>query len=180
MTTSWCWELELSLRIRHKTNNQTTPLLLAPQQNKSVIACRSISIKSIKEVHIRMNHNMRFPKMWYVRYAKAQNSLRTCTLWSEPLLIALIFDAWKATTTFRVSILKGRSTDSPASFNVKMAYMYYRKSHIANWRGDMRESKLQCYGSEVRMLLSQNRSNWIKWINNITKRRKKMKKKLEY
>ena len=29
--------------------------------------------------------------MWYVQPAKAQISLRICTVWSEPLLVALIF-----------------------------------------------------------------------------------------
>ena len=44
-----------------------------------------------------MNRNMRFPTPWYVRPAKAQNSLCICTVWSDILLVARIFyDCWKS------------------------------------------------------------------------------------
>ena len=35
-----------------------------------------------------MSRNLTFPTMWYVRPAKAQTSLRTRTVLSEPLLVA--------------------------------------------------------------------------------------------
>ena len=40
---------------------------------------------------------MRFPTMWYVRPAKAQTSLRIHAVWSEYLLVALIFYDYQAT-----------------------------------------------------------------------------------
>ena len=62
--------------------------------------------------HVRsslyMNHNMRFPAIWYVRPAKAQTSLRIRAVWSEPLLVAWIFYEYWATdwTSFEVPKLK--------------------------------------------------------------------------
>ena len=38
-----------------------------------------------------MSRDMRFPKMWYVRPAKAQTSLRIPAVWSEHLLVTWIF-----------------------------------------------------------------------------------------
>ena len=52
---------------------------------------------------------MRFPAMWYVRPTKAQTSQRIRAVWSEPLLVALIFYDCQATakkTSFGVSKLK--------------------------------------------------------------------------
>ena len=51
-----------------------------------------------------------FQKMWYVRPAKAQTRLRIRAVWSEPLIVAWIFYACKATdwTPFRISKLKRR------------------------------------------------------------------------
>ena len=53
---------------------------------------------------------MRFLTMWYVRPAKPQISLRIRAVWSEPLLIAWVFNDCKATdwTPFGVSKLKRR------------------------------------------------------------------------
>ena len=42
----------LMLGVKILLANMSTPVLLAPKQNKSVIAGRSISLKSSKEVHI--------------------------------------------------------------------------------------------------------------------------------
>ena len=39
-----------------------------------------------------LSHGMRFPTMWYVWPAKAQTSLCIRIVWSEPLLVAWIFD----------------------------------------------------------------------------------------
>ena len=41
---------------------------------------------------IHMSRDMRFPTMWYIRPAKAKTSLRIRTVWSEPLLVAWLFD----------------------------------------------------------------------------------------
>ena len=38
-----------------------------------------------------LNRGMEFQTMWYVRPAKPQISLRICAVWSEPLLVALIY-----------------------------------------------------------------------------------------
>ena len=48
--------------------------------------------------------------MWYVRPGKAQTSLRICSVWSEPLLVAWMFYDSKATdrTSFGVAKLKMR------------------------------------------------------------------------
>ena len=43
---------------------------------------------AVLEVKIKMSRDMRFPTMWYVQTAKAQTSLRTRAVWSEPLLVA--------------------------------------------------------------------------------------------
>ena len=57
-----------------------------------------------------MSRDMRFTTMWYVRPAQLQISLRICTVWSEPLLVACIFYECSATdwTLFGVSKLKRR------------------------------------------------------------------------
>ena len=39
-----------------------------------------------------MSSGIRFPTMWYVRPAKPQISLQICAVWSEPLLVACIFN----------------------------------------------------------------------------------------
>ena len=39
-----------------------------------------------------MSSNIRFPTMWHVLPAKAQTSLRKCAVWSEPLLVACLFN----------------------------------------------------------------------------------------
>ena len=56
------------------------------------------------------SRDMRFPKIWYVRPAKAQTSLRIRAVWSELLLVAWIFyECWAADwTPFRISKLKIR------------------------------------------------------------------------
>ena len=53
---------------------------------------------------------MRFPTTWCMRPAKAQTSLRIRAVWSEPLLVAWLCYASKATdrTSFGVSKLKRR------------------------------------------------------------------------
>ena len=38
--------------------------------------------------HIKSEHDMRFPAMWYVQPTKVQISLRKRAVWSETLLIA--------------------------------------------------------------------------------------------
>ena len=57
-----------------------------------------------------MSYDMRLPTMWYVRPAKPQISLRIRAVWSEPLLVALIFYGCLAAdwTSFGVSKLKRR------------------------------------------------------------------------
>ena len=45
--------------------------------------------KKARKTH--MSRDMRFQTMWYVRPAQAQTSLRIHAVWSEPLLVALIF-----------------------------------------------------------------------------------------
>ena len=40
---------------------------------------------------VYMSRDMRFPTLWYTRPAKAQISLRVRAVWSEPLLVPLIF-----------------------------------------------------------------------------------------
>ena len=57
--------------------------------------------------------DMRFPTMWYVGPAKPQISLRICTVWSEPLLVAWIFyECWATDWTSNwVYNLKGGCTD---------------------------------------------------------------------
>ena len=57
-----------------------------------------------------MSQCMRFPTTCYVRPVKAQISLRIRAVWSEPLLVALIFHKCYATdwTWFGVSKLKRR------------------------------------------------------------------------
>ena len=57
-----------------------------------------------------LSSGMRFPTMWYVLPAKPQISLRLCTVWSEPLLVACIFFECLATdiTTFGDSKLQRR------------------------------------------------------------------------
>ena len=59
-----------------------TVLDLSDQEN----LCRLRYIFMIKRIIMR--RDMRFPAIWYVRTAKAQTSLRTCAVWSEPLLVA--------------------------------------------------------------------------------------------
>ena len=60
--------------------------------------------------NLYMSRVLRFPTMWYVRPAKPQISLRISAVWSEPLLVALIFHECQATdwTSFGVSKLKRR------------------------------------------------------------------------
>ena len=57
-----------------------------------------------------LSRDMRFPKMWYVRPAKAQTSLRIRPVWSEPLQVGWIINECSATgwTAFGVSKLKRR------------------------------------------------------------------------
>ena len=57
-----------------------------------------------------VTRDMRFPTMWYVRLAKPQISLRIRAVWSEPLLVAWIFnECWAIdSTSFGVSKLKIR------------------------------------------------------------------------
>ena len=38
-----------------------------------------------------MRPTMSFPTMWYVQPAKAQTSLRLCTVWSKPFLVTWLF-----------------------------------------------------------------------------------------
>ena len=59
---------------------------------------------------LHLSCNMRYPSMWYVRPAKSQISLRICAVWSEPFLVARIFNECQATgrTSLGVSNLKGR------------------------------------------------------------------------
>ena len=54
--------------------------------------------------------DLRFPTMWYVRPAKPQISLRIRAVWSEPFLVAWIFNECKFTdwTSFGISKLKRR------------------------------------------------------------------------
>ena len=61
-----------------------------------------------KIIYTLMSRNMRFHSIWYVWPAKAQTSLYICAVWSEPLLVAWIFNDIKATdrTSFRVSKLE--------------------------------------------------------------------------
>ena len=57
---------------------------------------------------------MRFPTMWYVRPAKAQTSLRTRAVWSEPLLVAwLFYDSWLLTEHHLEFISIKVSSESP-------------------------------------------------------------------
>ena len=64
----------------------------------------------IENACLQMSRDTRFPTMWYVRPAKAQNSLRIREYWSEPLLDAWIFYECKVTDwpSFGVSMLKRR------------------------------------------------------------------------
>ena len=48
-----------------------------------------IGMSKVNEQHL--SPKMRFPIMWYVRPARPQISLRIRAVWSEPLLVALIF-----------------------------------------------------------------------------------------
>ena len=59
---------------------------------------------------LHLSCNMRPPSMWYVRPAKSQISLRICAVWSEPFLVARIFNECQATgrTPPGASNLKGR------------------------------------------------------------------------
>ena len=50
-------------------------------------------LKRIK-YKVELSHDMRFPTMWYVWPAKAQTSMRIRAVWSEPLLVAWIFNEW--------------------------------------------------------------------------------------
>ena len=57
-----------------------------------------------------LSSDIRFSTLWHVWPAKAQTSLRICTVWSEPLLVAWIFYECKPTdwTAFGVSQFKRR------------------------------------------------------------------------
>ena len=49
------------------------------------------SLSRISHVYTLMSRGMIFPTMWNVRPAEPQISLRICTVWSAPLLVAWIF-----------------------------------------------------------------------------------------
>ena len=72
------------------------------------------STATCKKDRPQMSRDKRFPTMWYVRPATTQISLPEHAVWSEPLLVALIFYACYATvwTSFGVSKLKGGCTGS--------------------------------------------------------------------
>ena len=53
---------------------------------------RVVLFESKPPSHTHMSHDLRFPITWYVRHAKPQISLRICAVWSEPLLIAWIYN----------------------------------------------------------------------------------------
>ena len=74
---------------------------------------------------------MRFPTMWYVRPAKPQISLRICTVWSEPLLVAWIFMTVKLLTEHHLEFLglTGGFSGLSESTLVKMPHCW--KSHVA-------------------------------------------------
>ena len=76
------------------------------------------------------SHDTRFPKMWYVRPAKAQTSLRIRTDWSEPLLSLKYSMTVKLLTEHHLEFLslKGGWTGSSESTLVKMPH--YWKSHV--------------------------------------------------
>ena len=80
---------------------------------------------------LQLSHDIRFPTMWYVQPAKAQTSLRICTVWSEPLLVAWIFFYSKSTywtLILEFLSLKGGCTGSSESTDVKMPHC--GKSHV--------------------------------------------------
>ena len=71
----------------------------------------SVSLSIIVPIPASLSLNdlcqcMRFPTMWYVRPAKPQISLRICTVWSEPLLVAWVFYYCEATDWTPFGIFK--------------------------------------------------------------------------
>ena len=76
---------------------------------------------------------MRFPTMWYVWPAKAHISLRMCTVWSEPLLVALTLYVKLLTrhhleflslTCQNATLLEITFHGSNVYFNCKMCYIW--------------------------------------------------------
>ena len=63
-----------------------------------------------KRIRWQMSRDMRFPKMWHVRPAKAEMSLRIRAVWSEHLLVAwILYDCWATDrTVFGAAKLKRR------------------------------------------------------------------------
>ena len=83
----------------------------------------------------KMSQCMRFPTMLYVWPAKPQTSLHICTVWSEPLLVAWIFDdCWETDwTSFGVSKLERKLQRLVRVYtcqNVKLLEISCRDSNV--------------------------------------------------
>ena len=107
---------------------------------------------------------MRFPTVWYVRPAKHQISLRTCPVWSGPLLVARTSDKLLIQHHSVLLSLKGGGgcAGSSVSALVKMPHCW--KSHVID--------HCFCFMCYFCVSSSMKKSHWrnniIKYVNILT------------
>ena len=137
---------------------------IAPKNPYRPLSFHILSSANIP-VHF-FNQCMRFPTMWYVRPAKAQISLRIRAVWSEPLLVALIFYECQAVDriSFGVSKLNRRLQ--------RLVWVYICQN--------VKLLEISCHGSNLFILAqtgdSRRRKKYLRGTTNLVKRHQLHKK----
>ena len=153
-------------------------MLLAPKQNKSVIAGGSISPKSSKEVHI-WTTTWDFQQYGCATSRGSDQHAHTHSL-TSPSNSPCLLSYWMNSIKFH--FLKWRVDRLTCAYscqNATLLEISCRSSYLKNWRC-YRNVEVQCYGSYKRMLWSLKRSNYLKWRSDTAKGENLIKIKQTY